>query len=183
MTTRTFSDPQDVPLDSLKPHPDNPRQGDVGALTTSLERFGLYQPIVVQRSSGYIVAGNHRYLAAKQLGYATIPVVYLDVDDDTARAILVADNRLSDLATYDDDALANILRDLAEHDLLTGTGYDGDDVDSLLRSLEGVPPEGDHSGDLPGALAVIIDVQDEETQRALIDELTNRGYEVRAAVV
>lgn len=134
-TRRTFSQAEDVPLADLKVHPENPRQGDVGALTASLKRFGMYQPVVVQRSTNTVLAGNHRLIAAKQLGDETIPVVYVDVDDETARAILVADNRLSDLATYDDDRLAEVLRAVADGDGLDGTGYDTDDLDALLRDL------------------------------------------------
>lgn len=124
-----------VPIDSVQPHPRNARQGDVGALVQSLERFGQVRPIVVQESTGHVLAGNHLWRAARQLGWKKIAVVRIDVDDETALAYLVADNRTADLGTYDDPALGEILRELAEADLLEGTGYDGDDVDAFLADL------------------------------------------------
>ena len=49
---------------SVQPHPRNVRQGDVGAIATSLSTHGQYRPIVVQESTGHILAGNHTYKAA-----------------------------------------------------------------------------------------------------------------------
>jgi len=125
-----------VPLESVQPHPDNPRQGDVGAISESVKVHGFYGALVVQKSTGHILAGNHRWKAAKAAGLTELPVTYVDVDDEKARRILVADNRLSDLGTYDEAQLAEILKDLAATSAgLTGTGYDGDDLESLIRDL------------------------------------------------
>ena len=124
-----------VPLDSLTPHPENPRDGDVGAICESLRRFGQQKPIVVQDSTGFIVAGNHLWKAARALGWDTIAAVRNEMDDETAMAYLVADNRASDLGTYYEEQLAENLKTLAEHGNLRGTGYDGDDVDHILARL------------------------------------------------
>lgn len=129
-----------TPINALKPHPDNPRQGDIGAIHESITHNGFYGTIIVQKSTGYILAGNHRWQAAKAAGLTEIPVTYLDVNDDHARRILLADNRTNDLATYNDEALAQLLQEL--HDTtgtLDGTGYDGDDLDQLLSDLEHDP--------------------------------------------
>jgi ParB-like chromosome segregation protein Spo0J len=133
-----------VPIESISPYPGNPRQGDVGAIVTSLRRFGQQKPLVVQESSGFIVAGNHLWKAAKDLGWTHIAVNRSDLSDWEARAFLVADNRMSDLGTYDDAILAGILKDIAEAGDLLGTGFDGDDVDDLLAKIEdepGIKPE------------------------------------------
>jgi ParB-like chromosome segregation protein Spo0J len=124
-----------VPLDRVSPHPRNPRQGDVGAIAVSIERFGLYQPIVVQRSTGYILAGNHRWMAAAALGLDEVPVVWLDVDDITAEAIMLADNRTAELATWDDAALLDLLSELRREDALEGVGWDDEDIEALRRTL------------------------------------------------
>lgn len=115
--------------------PGNPRQGDVGAIVESLRRFGQLKPIVVQDSSGYVVAGNHVLAAAAALGWSAIAVVRAPLSDVDARAFLVADNRLSELGTYDEVALAELLRELAVGGDLVATGYDGDDVDAMIRRL------------------------------------------------
>lgn len=55
------------PIDSVQPHPRNVRQGDVGAIATSLEINGQYRPIVVHKSTNNILAGNHTYKSASAL--------------------------------------------------------------------------------------------------------------------
>lgn len=130
------------PLDQAKPHPENPRQGDVGAIYESIQHHGFYGTLIIQRSTGYILAGNHRFLAAEQHGATDLPALVLDVDDDEARRILLVDNRTNDLAAYDDSGLAALLQQLVtETGTLAGTGFDGDDLDQLLADLEGFEPE------------------------------------------
>lgn len=125
-----------VALDALRPHPRNPRQGDIGAIHESIRANGFYGQVVAQKSTGYILAGNHRWRAAAQAGATEIPVTWVDVDDDRALRILLADNRTNDLASYDDEALALLLKELADGAGLGGTGYDGDDLDHLLAGLD-----------------------------------------------
>lgn len=126
---------EEVSIAVLSEHPRNPNQGDIGAIHTSIEANGFYGAVVAQKSSGYILAGNHRYRAAKQAGASTIPVIWLDVDDRQATKILLADNRTAELAHRDEESLSKILQELAAEDDLLGTGYDGDDLDELLRSI------------------------------------------------
>jgi hypothetical protein len=124
-----------APVASLQLHPENPRQGDVGGIFTSIEANGFYGALVVQESTGRILAGNHRYRAAAEDGAETIPVIYVDCDDATARKIMLADNRLADLATNDTALLTELLQNVAAEGTLEGTGYDGDDLDDLLKGI------------------------------------------------
>jgi ParB-like chromosome segregation protein Spo0J len=127
-----------VGLENLVPHPRNVRQGDVGAIVESLKHHGQYRPIVVQRSTGNILAGNHTWRAMRELGWTEGSVTYVDVDDEEALRILLIDNRSNDLAIYDDSGLAELLKELAENSQgLEGTGFDGDDLDDLLFRLKG----------------------------------------------
>jgi ParB-like chromosome segregation protein Spo0J len=128
--------PLAVPIDSVQPYPGNPRQGDVGAIVTSLRRFGQQKPLVVQDATGYIVAGNHVWKAGRDLGWTHIAVNRSDLSDWEARSFLIADNRMSDLGTYDEAIMAAILKEIAEANDLLGTGFDGDDVDDLLKKVE-----------------------------------------------
>jgi len=126
-----------IPIDGVHPHPRNVRQGDVGAIATSLEAHGQYRPIVYQLSSGNIIAGNHTWKAAKSLGWVTIAATAFDCDDEQALRILLVDNRTGDLATYDDAALVELLKELSATDEgLSGTMFDGDDLDLLISDLE-----------------------------------------------
>lgn len=131
-----------VPVGSLLLHPDNVRQGDVGAISVSLQAHGQYRPIVVQQSTGYVLAGNHTLKAATTLGWTEIAVTYVDVTDDEARRILLVDNRSNDLASYDDQGLSDFLTELIESPLgLTGTGYEPEDLDDMIAALG--PSDGD----------------------------------------
>lgn len=128
-----------VPIDSLHPHPSNPRQGDVGAISESLEANGLYRPILVQGASNMIIAGHHLWRALRHLGADTVPVLRLPVDNPTALRILLADNRSADLGSYDESALSALLVNIVEREGvggLAGTLYDGDTLDDLLKQDE-----------------------------------------------
>lgn len=121
----------EVALDELQEAKQNPRKGNVEVIMESLRTNGQYRPIVVRKSTSEILAGNHTFKAARELGWDTISVVYVDVDDDQAKRIIIADNRTSDLATNDDELLSAMLQSLDAG--LEGTGYDEDDVQELRR--------------------------------------------------
>jgi hypothetical protein len=121
-----------VAVDSLKEFTGNPRKGNVKELVESLKANGQYKPIVVQKSSKQILAGNHLWKAAKELGWTEINIVEIDVDDANAKKIVATDNRLADLGGYDEKLLLDLLGDID----LTGTGYVPADVDDLLALIE-----------------------------------------------
>ena len=126
---------RNVPLAEIQEHPNNARRGDMGAIQSSVDENGFWGTIVVQKSTGFIVAGNHRYRAAKEAGFKEVPVAFVDVDDTKAKKILAADNRTSDLGDYDDEALAHLLDDLNADEHLAGTGYNVEDLDDLINGL------------------------------------------------
>lgn len=131
--------PLAVDIDSLKLLPGNPRKGDVEAVKRSYARFGQRKPIVALRD-GTVIAGNHQLLAARALGWDQIAVVYTDDDETTAAAFALADNRTSDLGTYDDEALADMLSEVAvDPDLLAATGYTPEDIDALIGAVTDQP--------------------------------------------
>ncbi len=122
-----------LPVAELTPYRANPRRGDVAAIRESLEATGQYRALVVRSDTLEVLAGNHTLAAMRDLGYEKALVHLVDVDDETARRIVLADNRTAELAGYDDEALAGLL---AEMDSLEGTGWDQVAVDELLAELE-----------------------------------------------
>jgi hypothetical protein len=152
MSERVLVTSTKVPISELKPHPRNPRKGNVGAIVDSLEFHGQYRPIVAQTSTGYILAGNHTFLAAKELGWDSVAVSWLDVDDATGERIMVADNRTSDLASYNNDALADLLHSLPD---LDGTGFTRLDLDELDGLFEDTPEPVDKPISTPKPKATI----------------------------
>lgn len=127
------------PVGSLILLPDDPRHGDVGAISESFRRFGQQKPIVIDHD-GVILAGNHMYKAAVSLGWDEVWVNESELEGVEKAGYVLADNRTGDLATYDHDAL---LRYLEEQPDLLGTGYDGDDLDELLDEARRNAPEVD----------------------------------------
>jgi hypothetical protein len=124
-----------IEISSLKEHPDNPRRGDDRAVSESVETNGFFGAVLVQESTGYVLAGNTRLRVATDDGSTTIPGFRLDVDDETAKRILLADNRVSDLAYYDDDALLSLLETVSEESgSLVGTGYDTSSMELLMQA-------------------------------------------------
>ena len=166
------------PIKQFTTHPKNVRQGDVGAITQSLQSHGQYRPIVVQKSTGHILAGNHTYLAAKSLGWEQVAATFVDCDDEQAIKILLVDNRANDLAMYDDRALADVLKDLAASETgLDGSLFTGDDLDDLLFRLEGTLGEAYVGGSL-GELKA--DYEQRDT-RTMLFPLTLAEYTDMAA--
>lgn len=136
-------------IDDVQQHPENYNCGDTEALSESIMASGMYRPIYVQKSTGYIVAGNHTWMACKELGAEQIPMVMLDVNDTTARRIMVADNRIASLARPDNGQLLALLdRITAEDQSLMGTGFKDFDLEAL-RKLADIPVEHDEFGQWP----------------------------------
>ncbi len=135
--------PLRVPIDSLHQLPGNPRRGDVTAVAASLARFGQRKPIVVN-DDGTILAGNHTWRAARQLGWTEIAAVQVSDDPATGKAFALADNRTGDLGGYDDEALLELL-DQVGITGLDGTGYSQEDLDALAHLL--APPDLDELAD------------------------------------
>jgi len=145
-------DVEHVPIDDVREHPANPRDGDVAAIQESIRENGFYGALVVQESSGKILAGNHRWVAAREEGLDTVPVVYVDVGDERALRILLADNKTADEAEYHRPQLAELLEHLnTTANGLGGTGYNGDELDQILEDLDdpGEDEWADAFGDVP----------------------------------
>lgn len=119
-------------IESLIQFPNNPRRGNVNKLKESLTANGQYKPIVIQASTRYILAGNHLWQAAKELGWTRVDTVEIDVNATQAKKIVATDNRLGELGTYDEQELLDLLQDIS----LEGTGYDTQDVDDLIALIE-----------------------------------------------
>jgi len=125
-----------IPVTAIREHPNNPRKGDDRAVGESISRNGFFGAILVQRSTNAVIAGNTRFRVMRDEGHETIPGFWVDCDDETATRILLADNRTSDLAFYDDEALFGLLKSLVESEGLSGTGYDRAAYELLLQSIE-----------------------------------------------
>jgi hypothetical protein len=111
-----------VAIDSLVPHPDNPNEGRDEAVVESLDANGFFGAVIAQVSTRRILVGHTRVRAAKAEGMATVPVLWVDVDDDHALRILLADNATAELAIRTPERIAAAMAKLVG-DPLAGTGY------------------------------------------------------------
>ena len=129
---------EQVAIDLLKHHPRNANHGDVEAIKTSLAVNGWYGSVVVNTATKHILAGNHRVMAAKALGWETVPVQWVDVTPEEELRILVVDNRTTRIGQDDTTKITDILAELANTPIgLDGTGYSAVDLDALIDSLTG----------------------------------------------
>lgn len=161
-----------VPISALKPYDRNPRIGNVEEIAKSLSKTKMYKPIIVNKRDSKILAGNHTYLAARQLGWTEMLVSYVDVDDDTAARIVLVDNKTSDMGTYDDKVLAELLASLP--DPTDGTGYSPMDLQDLIEEATSTDPGmqktlDDLLANMPENVDVGIIRQRDERQAALED--------------
>lgn len=146
-----------VPINQLRPFGGNPRkisEKGLHKLKRSVEEFGFVNPVLVQRGTNTIIAGHQRLKAAKAAGLTEVPVVWLDMDDVTAKAYSIADNRLQDEAEWDFAPLADLLAELDTGAFdLTLTGFDTDELEQMMNYTPGQfiehSPDADRAGASP----------------------------------
>jgi site-specific DNA-methyltransferase (adenine-specific) len=126
-----------VRLGDLHPDPANARTHDdrnLDAIAASLKTFGQVEPLVVQKSTGKVIGGNGRLAVLKRQGATECDIVEVDVNDTQAAALGIALNRSSELAEWNDEALAKLLQSLPD-DAFAATGFGEDDLKDLLDKL------------------------------------------------
>ena len=124
-----------VPLKELKLQKGNARVGDVEAIKRSYERFGQRKPIVAHKKTKTILAGNHQYQAAQALGWEKIAVVWVDDDEETAKAFSIADNRIGQLGEWDLESLVSVLDELDPNEFET-LGFSEVEVEDFRALLD-----------------------------------------------
>lgn len=137
----------------LRGAPRNPKDHDIGEIVGSIRKFGYVNPGLLDERTGRLVAGHGRRDGLRQMKLAgmgvpdnvrvveggdwSMPVIrgiWFDTEEE-AEAYLVADNRLVEVGGWDKVELAGVLADLIVlgDEMLEGTGFDGDDVDKLMK--------------------------------------------------
>lgn len=138
----------------------NPRIGNVQSIVDSMLSNGVFRVPVVNRGTHTgrpmeILAGNHSVKAIRQIKannpgddrWDSIDVYMVDVDDDRANRIVLADNRTADLGEYNNTELLNLLDSI--QDDMYGTGYLPTDLSALeeLINMEAEPEVPPGTGD------------------------------------
>lgn len=142
--TKTETAAEWVPIGDLTPWSENPRKNEaaVSHVAESIQRFGFASPIIA-RTGGEVIAGHTRLLAAQQLGLDRVPVRYMDLDPVDAKLLALADNKVAEIADWDDEALERILSELKADGVdLDGLGWSDDELAEILNEeVEGLTDE------------------------------------------
>lgn len=119
------------PPDDLIPYVWNPRdtRKAVDKVAASIQMFGFLVPIVVDQNN-VIVAGHVRLLAARKLGLTEVPTTTADdLTEDQIRAYRLVDNRVAEMAVWDEPMLGEAL------------DFIGDDIDMIQFGFDGETEE------------------------------------------
>ena len=103
----------------LIPYEKNPRKNDnaVDDVAKSIEEFGFKVPIVIDKNN-VIVAGHTRYKASKKLGLKEVPcIVADDLNEEQIKAFRLADNKVSEKASWNYELLDEELNDILDIDM------------------------------------------------------------------
>ena len=166
-STSTVGKTTSVPPAQLNLFHKNPRKGDVPAIMSSLRRHTQYKPITANVGThtgrpAEVLAGNHTLMAFRELAAAEpndkrwqkMLVHWVDVDDDMAERIVVADNQTGRLGGFDEAQLAELVAGFDGD--LDGLGFTDADVESLLALNDpdngGDGPGGDGNGNTPPSI-------------------------------
>lgn len=118
--------------EDLIPYEKNPRHNEdaITAVAKSIEKFGFKVPIVVD-ASNVIVNGHTRLKAAKYLGLKEVPTIIADdLTPEQIKAFRLADNKVGEIATWDEELFNAELDELADLDFdMTGFGFDLPDIE------------------------------------------------------
>jgi hypothetical protein len=129
-----------LPIEALTPDPRNARihsTRQVAKIADSIAAFGFNVPILVDGRGG-VLAGHGRLLAARRLGHKEVPTLTLDhLDEAGRRAFMIADNRLGELAFWDNGRLGVELGELKSLDLdfrIEATGFALKEIDLRIEA-------------------------------------------------
>ena len=180
--------------EDLEPYARNARthsDEQIEQIAASIKEFGFLNPILVDEKST-IIAGHGRLAAAKLLGLSQVPVIPLThLTEPQKRAYILADNKLAEIAGWDEDLLKMELADLTE------IGFDvelaGFEVDELSDILGGYSEEKKDDEDKPfefnntsggqssgrEVFALRIDFENGLDMQDVFDDLNAKGYKVK----
>ncbi len=140
------------PIDLLQPDPANARvhtKKQIRQIARSIQVYDFCVPLLIDADLR-VIAGHGRLLAARQLGLPDVPTISLEhLTPVQAKAFSITDNRLTEIATWDDRLLGEQLRGLSELDLnfsLDVTGFEIGEIDLLI---EGAAPQADPADEVP----------------------------------
>jgi DNA modification methylase len=141
------------PIAELKLDPKTPRKhsrAQARQIARSIQEFRFNVPILIDANLK-VIAGHGRIAACQLLGLTEVPTIRLDhLTEEQARAFMIADNRLTETSAWDDQLLAEQLKELSELNLdfcLEVTGFAMGEIDLRIDGLRSGPDQKEDPGD------------------------------------
>lgn len=160
-------------LGEITPYEKNPRNNEkaVDYVAKSIKEFGFKVPIVVDKN-GVIIAGHTRYLASKKLGLEEVPVIYADdLSDEQVKAYRLADNKVSEQASWNEDLLLEELSGIVNIDM-EDFGFDlsieDEEEENPYTTKTDIPQY-----EITGAEPTLEECVDEYKVQELLEEIEN----------
>lgn len=126
----------EIDISMITPYKNNPRNNEkaIDYVAESIKNFGFRVPIIIDKDN-VIVAGHTRYKAAKQLEIKKVPcIVISDLTPEQIRAFRIADNKVSEYSTWNEEMLRKELLNLSNFELQS-IGFQDWELDNLLNPL------------------------------------------------
>src|SRR5437762_8270387 len=134
----TYCNIEELHADVKNPRRHSRRQTE--QIAASIKAFGFNVPFLVDRDLR-LIAGHGRLAACKFLNIKRVPTICLaHLTKDQARAFMIADNRLTEISTWDDRLLAEELKSLSALNLdfsLEAIGFEVEEIDVMLEEVAG----------------------------------------------
>lgn len=148
----------EMTIESIKPYENNPRKNDsaVDKVAESIKEFGFKVPIIVDKDY-IIIAGHTRYKAAIKLNLKKVPVIMAeDLTEEQVKAFRIMDNKSSEFATWDYEALLTEMESLKLDDYnLELTGFDFNEIEGIMDKYNPKDIEEDSDFDIDEQLETI----------------------------
>lgn len=133
------------PLKDLIPYARNSRKhsnAQIDQIAASMREWGWTNPVLVDENNT-ILAGHGRVMAAQKLGIENCPVIIAaGWSDDKKRAYVIADNKISENSSWDEDLLKIEIDDLGGFDVSL-LGFSDKEITQLLQNVQSVDGEDD----------------------------------------
>lgn len=126
-------------IKDITPYMNNPRKNDkaIDAVMHSIEEFGFKNPIIIDKD-GVIISGHTRRLAAIKLGLREVPcIVGSHLTEAQVKAFRLADNRVSEIAVWDDDLLKEEMKNVLDMDLDI-YGFEIGSIEDIMQEEAGI---------------------------------------------
>lgn len=126
-------------INELVPWDENPRHNEIAIkkVADSIKRFGFASPIIARKATKMVIAGHTRLEASKLLKLKSVPVRYLDLDLADAQMLALADNKIGEIADWNEEKLDQIINDLKlNSNDLENIGWNNHEIEEMLSETE-----------------------------------------------